>query len=215
MSSSSNPWSWGAPVAVIGGGLTLWALATLATGRHSVENAAYKVLQTLPGGIELRTYPKHTIASVTVPERALKPATSAGFRHLARFIFGGTATGETVAMTSPVITSAATPAGRTIAFVMPSKFENATALPAPLDGQVVLQDVDARVVAAVRLPIGTPWGGGAVSGEVVEVAGRELIKSVATAGWTPVGEPFLQQYDPPWAMWLMRRSEVAVVVERK
>jgi len=125
MSSGGALASWLVPVLVVPVGVVgLWAAVTYCTGRHSVENAPYKVLRVLsssssgPGGrggrVTLRAYPASLQAAVdVVGEPDLGRAQSRGFRAVAGYIFGanvaaaGTgAASETVAMTSPVLSQA-------------------------------------------------------------------------------------------------------------
>ena len=124
MTSGSALASWLVPVLVVPCGVVgLWAALTYCTGRHSVENASYKVLRILSttgkggGRVQLRSYPASLIAAVDVTgEPDLGRAQSRGFRAVAGYIFGanlaplppGGAAGadggasEAVAMTAPV-----------------------------------------------------------------------------------------------------------------
>lgn len=110
----------GVPVGVIGGGLALWIIGSLLTGRHSVENWKTTRLKTLTGGAELRKVHAHIVAEVLIPRSEagdMRAASNKGFRKVARFIFGGNrargvgstaadplaGSAERIAMTAPVL----------------------------------------------------------------------------------------------------------------
>jgi len=62
----------------------------------------FEVLSTLAGGIELRHYPAHTVISVEV-NADFESAGSMAFGPLVSYISGANATGQKMAMTSPVV----------------------------------------------------------------------------------------------------------------
>jgi len=70
---------------------------------------------------------------------------------------------------------------------------------------VRLVAVPEETVAALRFA-GT-WREGAIEGRK-----RELLAGLDGSGWTPVGDPFTQLYDPPFTIPFLRRNEVAVRV---
>ena len=72
---------------VIGGGLALWVLAGLLTGRHTVEHAKYATVKAHKA-FELRRYAPCIQAQTTVLEADVRRAGSLAFRRLAAFIFG-------------------------------------------------------------------------------------------------------------------------------
>lgn len=110
----------GIPVGVIGGGIVLWIVGSLLTGRHSVENWKTTSLRKLSNGAELRRVDGHIVAEVLIPRSEagdMRAASSKGFRKVARFIFGGNrgraggvtsadplaGSSEKIAMTAPVL----------------------------------------------------------------------------------------------------------------
>jgi len=119
--------------------------------------------------------------------------------------------GEKIAMTTPVMSSAtetrsaAEVSPFTVSFVMPSE-RSVGSLPAPVDERVMLRDVPARRVAAMRYA-------GRAGVERTLRKGRELLARVAAEGLRPVGEPLFAAYDPPWTLPFLRRNEVWVEVE--
>ena len=265
MTSGSALASWLVPVLVVPCGVVgLWAALTYCTGRHSVENAPYKVLRVLSappgrggsGRVQLRAYPASLIAAVDVTgEPNLGRAQSRGFRAVAGYIFGanlappaagagapgaGAGASEAVAMTAPVLTQALPAsvamtapvvtqalaasgeaagggagdgggggAGYRIAFVMPSKYASLESLPVPTNPAVRLlaqpprlelvesrtglyPDAAARDAAVARLSA------------VAQREGLQLTEGVL---------PSVYNFDPPWALPMMRLSEVAVRVD--
>jgi hypothetical protein len=106
------------PIIGIGGGLlALWAGLSYLSGGNFVENAHYSVIASRGGAYEVRRYAPAVAASVRVPVGDVRAAGSAGFRPLARYIFGGNharvagdgandrlvAPAQRVAMTAPVV----------------------------------------------------------------------------------------------------------------
>ena len=79
-------------------------------------------------------------------------------------------------------------------------------LPQPLDERIVLQQVPAHRMAAVRYS-------GTWSRSRYEQNRARLHAWVAQQGWAPVGEPLWARYNPPFMPWFLRRNEVLVVVQ--
>jgi hypothetical protein len=200
-------------VAVLILALSLKGSAVMAT-----EEPAY-TLVSKQGETEVRDYPATITADVTV-EGSRDEAANAGFRLLARYIFGGNTRHVSVPMTAPVVQSRA--AGESIAmtapvlqsghdgawvvrFTMPSSYTLAT-LPQPNDPRVRLTPVPAGRVAVVRFS--------GLAGEP-EVARRtaELESFVATRHLRAAGPASLARYNPPWTLWFMRRNEVVIPLE--
>ena len=65
-----------------------------------VEQQRYDVIETLPGGVEIRSYPEHQVISVDV-RAGLSDAGNIGFRPLVSYISGYNLSGEKIAMTAP------------------------------------------------------------------------------------------------------------------
>ena len=150
--------------------------------------------------MELRLYEPSVQATTTLQHSR---QSSAGFRRLAGFIFGGNESGESIAMTAPVQESlvASQPV---MAFTMPSTY-SLDSLPAPDNDKVSLRELPERLVATL------PFGGWATRGKV-ERKTRELMATLARNGIEAVGEPALNQYNPPWTPPFLRRNEIEVLV---
>ena len=130
----------------------------------AVEEPPHAVL-VRDGKFELRRYAPMVVAEV-VTTGGRWPAVNAGFRPLARYIFGANTPGAKIAMTSPVTQTAGGGKGEkiamtapvvqakqgdawTIRFVMPAGSTLAT-MPAPVDPSVRLLEEPSRTVAALR-----------------------------------------------------------------
>lgn len=159
-------------------------------------------------------------------EPDFRRAQNRGFRAIAGYIFGGNS-GEgaenKVAMTSPVIASSGASASiamtspvvagddsesdaHLIAFVMPSKYKSLASLPTPLNREVTLREVPQHM----ELVCGR--SGGYYSAEERRVAEARLCKIAQSENLAVTSASKCYSYDPPWTMWLMMRSEVAIEV---
>ena len=233
MTSGPSLASWLVPVIVVPTGvLGLWVLVTYFTGRHSVENAQYKVLRILTapksrafwGGsrhVELRRYAPSLAASVTVGEANLAAAQSRGFRQVAAYIFGANrgagGAPAPVAMTSPVVSqalpAAAGPPGvaasHRISFIMPSAFASLADLPTPTSDSVSLLALPARneLVESRTGPYQNDAARDEAAARLADIARREGLTVKANTAVS------VYSYDPPWAFPLMKLSEVGLAVE--
>ncbi len=174
------------------------------------ETPAYTV-ETTDGAFELRSYPPHIAAEVTV-SGSRDAAINAGFRVLAGYIFGGNEAKAKVAMTTPVtqsqkiamttpVTQAETDQGWTVQFMMPSEYTLET-LPKPKDSRIRIVTTDPVRMAVLRFP-GIPTTA-ALAKRTDEL--RDLAK---VKGLTVSGAPQFMFYDPPFRMPWNRRNEVA------
>ncbi len=186
--------------------------------RDGTESPSYEVVG-MVGEAEIRQYAPR-IAAQTIVEGAEEPARSAGFRKVAGYIFGGNRTRADIAMTAPVVQSAAPSreiamtapvvaqaAGEgkwAIRFIMPAQYTMAT-LPEPLDAAVTLVSVPAETMAVIR------FTGSRSAAAMADGRGR-LRQALAGSAWTMVGDPVDWFYDPPWTLPFLRRNEVAVPV---
>ena len=185
----------------------------------AIEEPSYTVVRS-PDGYELRNYPTYCVAQTEVTETQSE-AGNAGFRILAKYIFGGNTTNSSIAMTAPVVqapseTIAMTapvtqepgsgPGRYVVAFTMPSKYTLET-LPKPNDDRVRLREVGERIVA-VRV-----YGGGwSLARYEKELAA--LRTALARDALVPIGEPQWARYNAPFSLPFMRRNEIWLQVDR-
>ena len=152
--------------------------------------------------VEIRHYEPMIQASTPMKDRG---ASNSAFRKLAGYIFGGNDSGESIAMTAPVQTTLENEAPM-MAFTMPASFEM-QALPTPDSSDITLEQVPARTVAVLR------FSGWATEAKVDRKT-EELLEVLQRQDIAVVGEPVLNQYNPPWSL-INRRNEIMVVVETK
>lgn len=185
------------------------------------------------GAAELRAYEPMLVAEVTVPGER-DAAARAGFRLLARYIFGGNSRRESIAMTAPVIQAtrpAAAEAGGeriamtapvmqapaaagtggepglwTVAFMLPSSYTLDT-VPRPQDERVQFRVVPGELRAALRFS-----GFSTVAN--LERHREQLLAFVQERGLVMRGEPAMAFYDDPFTLPWNRRNEWWVAVER-
>lgn len=181
------------------------------------EQQPYTVLRTEPG-FELRRYPAHMVAEVTV-SAGFEDAGNRAFRYLFGYITGENRSRSTLAMTSPVVQKpdaeamemTAPVVQRTadagfwvIAFVLPDTITAETA-PDPIRPEVRVRLIPESLSAARQY-----------SGRWTQAAYQkhcaDLLSQVAAAGMTPIGEPRFARFDPPYKPWFLRRNEVIIDV---
>lgn len=171
------------------------------------------------GEVEIRQYTPRLTASVTVQGDEIT-ARAAGFRRLARYIFGANATQTSLSMTAPVVQAPAkipmtapvaqaqTNAGEwTISFYMPADTTLAT-IPKPVDPAIVLHEVPGATEAVYRFS-------GARDAIAVAHAQARLAATLSNSPWRIAGTPAAWFYDPPWTLPWARRNEVALPVVRR
>ena len=150
--------------------------------------------------VELRYYEPSIQAKTTLADSA---GSSAGFRRLAGFIFGGNSNSQKIAMTAPV-QEMLVEEYPTMAFTLPGEY-SFEELPQPDDPRVSLEEVPARTMAVIRV---SGWA----SGAVVTRKTDELLASLRERTIEVIGTPSLNQYNPPWTLPFLRRNEIMVEV---
>lgn len=166
-------------------------------------------------GFELRRYPAHVVAEVTVGG-SMGSAGNRAFRTLFGYISGKNASQESIEMTSPVVQEAASSekiamtapviqsetgdGEQAVAFVLPESMTEDSA-PRPTDPSVRIRAVPERTSAAIRY-----------SGRWTESGYRrrlaELQAAVSAAGLELEGSPRSARFDPPFTPWFLRHNEV-------
>ncbi|MCC9204716.1 SOUL family heme-binding protein [Arthrobacter sp. zg-Y769] len=180
------------------------------------EQQPYTVLGRYPG-FELRHYPAHLLAQVTV-NAGFQGAGNTGFRHLYGYISGnnlsrsgaeprlvGTA-GPALAMTAPVLMEPSPiPGAFCVAFVLPG---NLTADAAPVPGDPAVSVVSVPGQAAAAAAFSGRWSEANFQGHLAA-----LRAAVSAEGFTALGGPRFARFDPPLRPWFLRRNEVIQDVE--
>jgi hypothetical protein len=170
-----------------------------------VEQQKYDVVESLPGGIEIRSYPEHQVASVHV-RAGLSDAGNIGFGPLVNYISGNNKASQQIAMTAPVLQEPSGRDGFTVSFVLPYQ-EDGSIWPDPVDSRVRVES-KARSLVAARQFRGY-WREASVRDEE-----HTLISALEQSGYRVVGEPYFARYNPPTMPGFLRRNEVLVAVER-
>jgi hypothetical protein len=183
----------------------------------AIEEAEYTVILK-EQDFELRKYQPHILAE-TVIEGDFEEAGSEAFTRLFKYISGNNNSRKKMDMTSPVGQASTSqkidmtsPVGQkeedgrwAVSFMMPATFTLET-LPEPNDPTVILRQVPARLIAAVRY-----------SGFWTEAG--YLQNKASLEGWIKqkhyriVGEPIWARYNPPFMPWFLRRNEILIPVE--
>jgi hypothetical protein len=178
------------------------------------EEPDYSVVETYDDW-ELRRYGP-TIEASVVTDGDFRPAVSAGFRLLAKYIFGSNRLPDSdqsqkIAMTAPV-SAAPTPAPSsealprwTITFTMPSSFQMST-LPRPLDSRVMIHQTTGGLYAAKR------FSGQVRQPEDWKAHDSAVRTALADKGLTATGVTLTAQYNGPWVPGPFRRNEVLIPV---
>jgi hypothetical protein len=182
------------------------------------EQQPYDVVRTFPA-FELRRYPSHVVAQVTV-RSSFDRAGNIAFRSLFGYIAGQNRSKTSVAMTAPVVQTAATSekiamtapvvqrpqadGDYAIAFILPAGMTADTA-PVPTNPDVEIVTVAATFTAARTF-------GGRWSQSSFEQQAAELLDAVAAAGLHADGSVRFARFDPPYKPWFLRHNEVLVDV---
>ena len=193
--------------------LTLGLLGFLSGNGLAIEEVKYQVLDNQEP-FALRKY-EPFITAETLAEGDFDAAEEEGFRRLFYFIAGhnrvkpsSTMVVETdslmISLTAPVFTEKANGKYR-ISLPLPAKYTLQT-LPEPLDPQVKLHEVPARLIAVVGYS-GT--GGPEQNAEQL----TRLLEWIRKNGLIIAGEPIYARYDSAFP-WFLRRHEVLIPIEK-
>ncbi len=187
-----------------------WGVVMAGTAGAEATHKGYEMppysVEWSEGTREIRAYGPHLLAEVKVTG-SRSGAIQAGFRTLAGYIFGGNATGETIAMTVPVAqTPDATSEGETwvVSFMMPARYTTET-LPTPRDGHIRFVPVEPSRQLVERFS-GIPGTEG--------LADRaEALRAWAKVqGYEVLAGPHYYFYDAPLTLPWNRRNEVAFTI---
>lgn len=215
------------------------ALAVLLIGVPALatEEPPYDVLEKL-GEVEIRSYAALVLAETEV-EGTFEGVSSAAFRRLAGYIFGGNrvrgAAGEKtkiemtapvgmrpaasakIAMTAPVgMRPAAVDSGTAPAPGDSERWVMSFAMPSAWTLSTLPEPADPRVTlreVPPRMIAALRFSGRWSAARFAEQEGL-LRDQLATSGWQVIGPAESLRYDPPWTPWFLRRNEVALPVVR-
>jgi hypothetical protein len=170
-------------------------------------------------GFELRRYPSHLVAEVSV-RLPFEQAGNKAFGSLFGYISGNNRSrtaapmtapvvqsagaAQKVAMTAPVIQQKTGEGGYVVAFVLPAAMTEETA-PEPTDTEVTIRTVPSSLAAVTRYS-------GRWSQDSYERHCADLLTAIEAEGLTVVGTPRFARFDPPFKPWFLRRNEVIVDV---
>ncbi len=197
--------------------LTLFILIGM-KNTMATEEAKYTVVKT-ENSFEIRDYDAHVLAEVMV-EGALEEVGNKAFNSLFRYISGDNRSRDKVAMTAPVSQQAAgqkidmtAPVGQqavkdkwAVSFMMPASYTLET-LPVPDDKKIILRQVPARRVAAVR------YSGFWSEKNYLENK-SQLETWINKNKLSIVGDAVWARYDAPFTPWFLRRNEILIPIAK-
>ena len=197
----------------------IFSVFWIGTPAMATEQPSYTASQQ-SGPIEVRQYGAMVAAEVSVAGDR-ETASSAGFRALAGYIFGGNSGKKSIAMTAPVVQAQAQAKGQSIAmtapvmqsgdgkewtvrFIMP-KAMTMQNLPTPNNPQVKLVPLKPASFAAIR------FSGMAREADIQRQT-KLLQDYMAARSMKAAGPASLARYDPPWTPSMMRRNEIMIPI---
>ena len=193
-------------------------------GIRSAEELKYDVISK-SGDFEIRAYEPYVSAIATM-KGPYEEVQGDLFRLLAAYIFGKNTTeskiamtapvqtnpeaqdsGEKIAMTAPVVLEPDREGAWKMSFSMPSEY-TMQSLPKPLDPQVTLVPVPAKMFAVIR------FSGSFDDLDKRRSKAEELSKWLSTQSrYKKVSDPVFAGYDPPFTLPFLRRNEVMIEIE--
>ena len=172
--------------------------SVMTTQAIAIEEPVYQVEKAWEAEqIEIRAYAPRIMAVTGMNEDS-----DSGFRVLAGYIFGGNAEEQKIAMTAPVQQTMA--GEKEMAFMMPAEYALKD-LPQPEDQRVSFREAPAYTAAVIQF---SGWA----SADKADGNWQQLRRFLIAEGIDIVGEPTLNQYNPPWTLPFMRRNEIIVPV---
>lgn len=165
------------------------------------ETQAYRIIKT-EKDFEIRLYPPATMATITMNAKTYKELSSAGFRKLASYIFGGNNANKSIAMTTPVYMDI-NETQSSMSFVMPVSY-NKDNLPKPNDSAVNIKTTTEEYVAAIQF-------GGYANDEKIKTYAAKLESALKSKGMEYYGNFRFLGYNAPYQFW-GRRNEIIVSI---
>jgi hypothetical protein len=172
---------------------------------------------------ELRLY-KPMIVAETYVDGSLSEASSAGFRLIAGYIFGGNKSrqgfsperiamtapvtfepsSQKLAMTAPVVVERKETRWR-VHFVMPAGY-TLDSLPIPNDSRVSLREIAEQRTAVIVFS-------GFAGEDKVKDKTAALFDWIRPRGLDATSSPQLARYNPPWTLPFLRRNEILIDIK--
>jgi hypothetical protein len=179
-------------------GIMILAQAFIYTSTNSTEQHKYVVLKKFEE-FEVRQYAPAMFSSVKMVSDSYDATSSAGFRTLAGYIFGGNDKNEKIAMTSPVVMEI----GDTtrMSFMVPSDIKKED-LPKPNNGRIYFEEQEQKIMAAIEF-------GGWADDQKIEEYTNKLKANLKANGLSYTGKFSYLGYNPPYQV-IGRRNEVVV-----
>ena len=182
------------------GSFVVFVAALFVSTTSAIEEPTYPLVTSWESpDIEIRDYDSRILATTRMTE-----GQNSGFRVLAGYIFGGNENEQEIAMTAPVQRTMPGEQEAEMAFVVPRAY-SMEELPTPDDSRIEFREEPAYRAAVIRF---SGW----VNDKKAERYWQTLIAFLEEQGIQPVGDPTLNQYNPPWTPPFMRRNEIIVAV---
>jgi hypothetical protein len=181
--------------------ITVLIISQLYFTMAKTETQAYKIIKT-EKDFEIRLYPSATMATISMHAKTYKELSSAGFRKLASFIFGGNNAKKNISMTTPVHMDI-NDSLSSMSFVMPANYDKDN-LPKPNDSTITIKTTTEEYVAAIR------FGGYANDGEIKTHAAK-LESALKAKGIEYNGNFRFLGYNAPY-QFFGRKNEIIVKV---
>ena len=182
------------------GSFVVFVAALFVGTTSAIEEPTYSLVTSWESpDIEIRDYDSRILATTHMTE-----GQNSGFRVLAGYIFGGNENEQEIAMTAPVQRTMPGEQEAEMAFVVPRAY-SMEELPTPDDSRIEFREEPAYRAAVIRF---SGW----VNDKKAERYWQTLIAFLEEQGIQPVGDPTLNQYNPPWTPPFMRRNEIIVAV---
>ena len=175
------------------------------------------------GIVQIRLYPSHTRAQITLPQMEFDQFRTLAFERLSSFIFGHNETGEKIPMTAPVLIQRtweieelrSSPSSIfqdpmrpqfgqwTMSFILPHK-KNPGNTPAPKDCDIRIVDIEPRMIAALE------YSGNNTKHRIDHYEKEFQFWLKRHPDVTAFGEWIIAQYDAPFVIPALKRNELQV-----
>lgn len=203
--------------------LSIFLLGNLAcsvVGIRTVEEATYTV-RLAEEDKEIRDYNARIVAKTTI-DGAYKDAQKEAFRILADYIFGKNTGKQEIAMTAPVtqesssskiamtapVTQSKTEGGWTLSFAMPSKYQEVSQVPQPIDKRIKLEKRPGGTFAVIQFT----W---LTNEERNKEKTQDLLQWLENKKqYQAISNPVYAGYDPPWTLPFLRRQEILLEIKK-